>query len=280
MIDTAIRCRGLMTIDMCVAELKDTMALDRPATKQKRTRRPRPPRSRRSIRGPWGRKYPATAQSWRRNSEAVIPFFAFPAEVRKTIYTTSAIESLSGSVRKACATRTLSRTIRLPPNWSGSRCETSPRSGRARRSHGMLPRRNWRSSSKIDSCWASDSSTGSHTEFLTTPAVTRPERQDPVTLFGGLADHAPVQVHDPHPPLVETPEPCLWRMQRERSETLKGREVVATIHGLDWLQEFEFCIADKRGYGSSSFSQARNAAIVCFRSAARADQVACPQNPA
>ena len=28
----------------------------------------------------WGRKYPAIAQSWRRNREAIIPFFAFPAE--------------------------------------------------------------------------------------------------------------------------------------------------------------------------------------------------------
>lgn len=50
----------------------------------------------------WGRKYPAIAQSWRRNWEAVIPlFFAFPAEVRKIIYTTNAIESLNASVRKA-----------------------------------------------------------------------------------------------------------------------------------------------------------------------------------
>ena len=49
----------------------------------------------------WGRKYPAIAQSWRRNWEAVIPFFAFPPEVRKIIYTTNAIESLNASVRKA-----------------------------------------------------------------------------------------------------------------------------------------------------------------------------------
>ncbi len=50
---------------------------------------------------PWGAKYPAVAQSWRRNWEAVIPFFAFPPEVRKIIYTTNAIESLNASVRKA-----------------------------------------------------------------------------------------------------------------------------------------------------------------------------------
>lgn len=51
--------------------------------------------------GPWGRKYPAIAQSWRRNWEAVIPLFAFPADVRKIIYTTNAIESLNATVRKA-----------------------------------------------------------------------------------------------------------------------------------------------------------------------------------
>ncbi len=50
--------------------------------------------------GTWGRKYPAIAQSWRRNWAAVIPFFAFPSEVCKIIYTTNAIESLNASVRK------------------------------------------------------------------------------------------------------------------------------------------------------------------------------------
>ena len=50
---------------------------------------------------PWGRKYPAIAQSWRRNWEQVIPFFAFAPEVRKIVYTTNAIESLHSQVRKA-----------------------------------------------------------------------------------------------------------------------------------------------------------------------------------
>lgn len=42
--------------------------------------------------GPWGTKYPAIAQSWRRTWGEVIPFFAFPEEVRRIIYTTNAIE--------------------------------------------------------------------------------------------------------------------------------------------------------------------------------------------
>ena len=55
--------------------------------------------------GPWGRKYPAIAQSWRRNWEQVIPFFAFAPELRKIIYTTNAIESLNAEVRKAAGIR-------------------------------------------------------------------------------------------------------------------------------------------------------------------------------
>ena len=51
--------------------------------------------------GPWGKKYPAVVASWRRRWQEVIPFFAFSPEVRKIIYTTNAIESLHGQVRKA-----------------------------------------------------------------------------------------------------------------------------------------------------------------------------------
>jgi putative transposase len=56
-------------------------------------------------RGPWGHKYPAIAQSWRRNWELVIPFFAFAPELRKILYTTNAIESLNAQVRKAVRIR-------------------------------------------------------------------------------------------------------------------------------------------------------------------------------
>src|SRR5918992_2031181 len=45
--------------------------------------------------GPWGRKYPVIAQTWRRHWAEVVPFYAFPGEVRRIIYnTTNAIESL------------------------------------------------------------------------------------------------------------------------------------------------------------------------------------------
>ena len=54
---------------------------------------------------PWGEKYPAIAQSWRRNWDLVIPFFAFPEGVRRIIYTTNAIEALNSKLRRAVRTR-------------------------------------------------------------------------------------------------------------------------------------------------------------------------------
>jgi putative transposase len=55
--------------------------------------------------GPWGQKYPAIAQSWRRNWSHVVPFFAFPESVRRIIYTTNAIEALNSKLRRAVRTR-------------------------------------------------------------------------------------------------------------------------------------------------------------------------------
>jgi putative transposase len=55
--------------------------------------------------GPWGRKYPVIAQTWRRHWPEVIPFYAFPAEVRRIIYTTNAIESLNAKLRRAVRAR-------------------------------------------------------------------------------------------------------------------------------------------------------------------------------
>lgn len=53
----------------------------------------------------WGQKYPAIAMSWRRHWQAVIPFFAFPDDVRRIIYTTNAIEALNAKLRRAVRTR-------------------------------------------------------------------------------------------------------------------------------------------------------------------------------
>jgi len=56
-------------------------------------------------RGPWGTKFPTVVASWRRAWTHVIPFFAFPPEVRRVIYTTNALESVHGQLRKIIKTR-------------------------------------------------------------------------------------------------------------------------------------------------------------------------------
>jgi putative transposase len=53
----------------------------------------------------WKKKYPAISRLWREHWERVIPFFAFPEEVRKIVYTTNAVESLHMSLRKIIKTR-------------------------------------------------------------------------------------------------------------------------------------------------------------------------------
>jgi putative transposase len=53
----------------------------------------------------WDNTHPTISQSWRRNWTQVIPFFAYPADIRKVIYTTNAIESLNMSLRKVTKNR-------------------------------------------------------------------------------------------------------------------------------------------------------------------------------
>jgi putative transposase len=55
--------------------------------------------------GPWGIKYPTIVQSWTRAWEHVTPFFVFPPDIRRVIYTTNAIESLNMQLRKIIKTR-------------------------------------------------------------------------------------------------------------------------------------------------------------------------------
>ncbi|QFY42418.1 IS256 family transposase [Candidatus Methylospira mobilis] len=53
----------------------------------------------------WGADYPAIVQSWRRNWVRIIPFFDYPPEIRRIIYTTNAIESVNMSLRKITKNR-------------------------------------------------------------------------------------------------------------------------------------------------------------------------------
>jgi transposase-like protein len=54
---------------------------------------------------PWGLKYPSIVQAWKRAWEHVTPFFVFPPDIRRVIYTTNAIESLNMQLRKIIKNR-------------------------------------------------------------------------------------------------------------------------------------------------------------------------------
>lgn len=53
----------------------------------------------------WDGTYPTISQMWRRNWDRLTPFFAYPEDIRKVIYTTNAVESLNMSLRKVIKTR-------------------------------------------------------------------------------------------------------------------------------------------------------------------------------
>jgi len=55
--------------------------------------------------GPWGKKFPTVVAAWRRAWSHVIPFFAFPPQIRRVIYTTNAIESVHARLRKIIKSR-------------------------------------------------------------------------------------------------------------------------------------------------------------------------------
>lgn len=88
--------------------------------------------------GPWGKKYPAIAPLWRRQWQQVIPFFAFPREVRRIIYTTNAIESLNSTLRTAVRSRGHSQPMRPLSSCSIWSCAASVRIGRMPNANGLL----------------------------------------------------------------------------------------------------------------------------------------------
>jgi putative transposase len=53
----------------------------------------------------WDDAYLPISQSWRRHWSRIIPFFDYPPEIRKVIYTTNAIESVNMSLRKIIKNR-------------------------------------------------------------------------------------------------------------------------------------------------------------------------------
>ena len=53
----------------------------------------------------WDSQFPTISKSWRSNWERIVPFFAYPADIRRVIYTTNAIESVNMSLRKIIKNR-------------------------------------------------------------------------------------------------------------------------------------------------------------------------------
>lgn len=53
----------------------------------------------------WDAKYPTVSLLWRRHWDRIIPFLAYPKDIRKVIYTTNAIESLNRSLKKVLKTK-------------------------------------------------------------------------------------------------------------------------------------------------------------------------------
>jgi putative transposase len=53
----------------------------------------------------WDHRYPTISRSWLEHWERIIPFLAFPADVRRAIYTTNTIEALNRQIRKIIKTR-------------------------------------------------------------------------------------------------------------------------------------------------------------------------------
>ena len=49
----------------------------------------------------WQDTYPAMIRSWRQSWDEFTPFLEFPAELRRVVYTTNAIESLNARFRRA-----------------------------------------------------------------------------------------------------------------------------------------------------------------------------------
>ena len=53
----------------------------------------------------WNARFPTISRSWKDRWEQVIPFFAYPPEIRKVIYTTNAIESIQSQLRRVTRQR-------------------------------------------------------------------------------------------------------------------------------------------------------------------------------
>ena len=102
----------------------------------------------------WDKQYPTISKSWLNHWERVIPFFAFPHDIRRAIYTTNAIESINMSLRKVLRNHrsfptdeSVMKVIFLAVN-NISKKRSDPadfQSARERAPAWTMPIRNWKS---------------------------------------------------------------------------------------------------------------------------------------
>lgn len=83
--------------------------------------------------GRWDGKYPKIATSWRANWARLATYFKYPAEVRKLIYTTNAIEGFNRQLRKVTKSKSVFpsddalfkmlylATVDITKKWTGRR---------------------------------------------------------------------------------------------------------------------------------------------------------------
>ena len=87
--------------------------------------------------GKWDKKYPKISQSWQSNWANLSTYFKFPAELRKLIYTTNAIEGFNRQLRKVTKSKSVFPTddslfkmlylamIDITKKWTGRRQDWS-----------------------------------------------------------------------------------------------------------------------------------------------------------
>src|SRR3954471_12446436 len=68
--------------------------------------------------GGWGVRHPAIAMTWWRHWSEVVPFVAFPDDIRRMVYTTNAIEALNAKLRRAVRTRGHFPSDLPPVGWA------------------------------------------------------------------------------------------------------------------------------------------------------------------
>lgn len=59
------------------------------------------------IKEKWGKQYPFAVRSWENNWDVLNPFFKFPQDIRRIVYTTNIIEGLHRQFRKVTKTKTV-----------------------------------------------------------------------------------------------------------------------------------------------------------------------------